>query len=191
MLSVVFALVQLASAADQVVIGPGRNVTLTWETNVASQIVQICVSASNITDDKTYIALGFTNASGKLEQMLDADIVAGCELFSKAQLLYSNKSIGFPIGESNIQISSYSFSRNPRTLVGTLCFTRAFETGHHNISRTNFPRVIWAAGPLTTDGTSIYYHGSDPADPTGRTQKNRSQYTPLINWFSAKATQRS
>jgi len=157
------------------VLGPAIGFNVTWDPPVGGQ-TSICASARTTL---AWIGVGFREPG--FTQMNGSDIVVGFTT-SQGQVvvkaMYSNDTAGYPGGISTLKISAPSFSSVGG--VTTLCFTRPVASGH--VPLTDSTKVIWANGPILND--DLDYHGSDTADPTGKTQTHRSGDTQPVRFLS-------
>jgi len=161
------------------IIGPAVDFTLEWTPNIKSKVLDVCVSCNG--SSSSWIGIGFSGKNIPGAKMNNSDMVVG--YFNDkndpvVKAMYSNKTVGYPIGPNALNITATALSVNDGVI--RMCFSRPFDSGHHIIK--NGRRVVWGRGH--TVNNSIYYHGSDPHDDSGKTQSHRSDEVPPIDFIT-------
>lgn len=144
---------------------------IAWNFLIQESKLQVAISVplnnEFISSDNSYVGLGF---APYFPGMYNADVVLGYNTVSSScvRSMYVPYYVGPPIDDSSMPLQDTSVSNNNGRLI--VEFTRAFDSGHHNITITKNPRepgvyffqIMWAVGdaPLTCSATP-HYHGNN------------------------------
>lgn len=93
-----------------------------------------CISAEN-QDAQHYIAIGFSGPKVPSQGMTNSDIVWAFPTSDgkgSVQSVYSNASVGQPIGTPTLKITASSFQLQDGIM--TACFSRLLKDGHNPIA---------------------------------------------------------
>ena len=152
-------------------LNPAALFNLSWNFHYESQTVDIRISmplsSSELSSNPTspiYLALGF---QPDFPGMYNADIAMGYTTSSGdncVRSMYVPYYVGTPVDDSSFQLTNQTVVQENGVL--SVSFTRAFDTGHHNITvgpGRNTPAwtIMWASGPAPSDcSSSPSYHGN-------------------------------